>query len=134
MIIALIIIVSVLTYAFVGGYVGNRVYTTRFDRCRNCRDVRDGERYASCEEEHELRSFVLGLVWPIALPMLVGMLAADGERKASRAELKHQRRLEVLAAEKELANQQRRKTIADIEFLAANGIKAEVSGLYEEQS
>ncbi|WPH57706.1 hypothetical protein [Mycobacterium phage WXIN] len=128
MITALVIIASISAYAFVGGYVGMWLYSGRFDRCKDCRS---GHR---CYDWHAGPALLSAVVWPLALPVLAGGMAADRERKASRADLKHKRRLEILAAERSLAHEQANKTMADIKFLAEHGIKAEVPGLYEEQS
>lgn len=121
-------------YAFIAGYVGNRFYAGRFDRCRECANVLAGVPYSHCFDMHAITAASVGLGWPITLPVISGALISKRhETRASRDEAKHKRRLEELEAERKLAREQREKTLADIQFLVENGIQASVPGLYEEE-
>jgi hypothetical protein len=73
-----------------------------------------------------------GIGWPLAAPALFGVFAANlRATSADRAERKHERKIKELSAQQALAREQKEKTLADIQFLVENGIKADVAGLYE---
>ena len=129
---ALIVITSLLAYAFVAGFIGSRFYRTRTNQCDDCQKVRAGRPYAECYKDHAVPACAVGVGWPAMLPVIAGILASDQTGRAERRERKHDRRMAELAAEKDLAREQKEKTMADIRFLAENGIKADVPGLYEE--
>lgn len=84
----------IVMYAALGGFIG--ATSLRFSQhyCSAC------SRNIHCSKDHEFTSFLMGLLWPIALPLAGGILAANREPKAIRVERK---RLEL------------QKTIRDLE-------------------
>lgn len=131
---ALIVAVALVGYAFLGGAVGWLVHQHRCKDCQKC---------ASRRHRHDpFNAALAGLVWPVVVPVVAGMIVtarfanAEAHRtaKASRQQLAHERKIAELEAQQNLVREQRAKTLTDIAFLTENGIKAEVPGLYDEET
>lgn len=126
----------IVIYLFIAGMIGWRVYSTRGKRCSSALN-----KYPyNCNHLHATSAWLIGAFWPFAIPVIAGSLASNylstgdsrAEKKAERKALEHKNRLIELKAERELVREQKEKTMADIRFLAENGIKADVPGLYED--
>jgi hypothetical protein len=134
--IAFLITAGVAAYAFIGGAFGWAFYLNRKAACSDCNHS-SGKGY--CIDMHEMPGVIAGALWPLALPafgggMLANRFANSEERaqvKAKRKEREHEHRLAEVEAERELVREQKERTLADIKFLAENGIHAEVPGLYD---
>lgn len=133
MILGFIITVGVCCgYAFIGGLFGWLFYKTSSKRCEKCRNDR-------CYSDHGMAAGFVAISWPLTLPACAGGMVANhlvsGEErakvKAAHEDRDHQRRMAELGAEQKLAREQKERTLADIRFLAENGIHADVPGLYE---
>jgi hypothetical protein len=138
MIVTLIIITSILVYAFIGGWFGWLFYCNASKRCPDCKRVEatknasDPWNRAECYSEHGISALFLGFGWPVTLPAVGGSMTANYfVSREIREKDKHQNRLAELEAERKLVREQRERTLTDIKFLAENGIKADVPGLYE---
>lgn len=94
MLLAIMIVGSIIAYAALGGFIGVKSLQISSSRCNRCaRDIH-------CSKDHEFAACIMGMLWPVALPLAAGMLAASREPKAIRVERK---RLEL------------QKTIRDLE-------------------
>lgn len=113
-------IICILIYVFIGSVTGRSIYMIA---CLKC-DETNHAIYCM----HEVVATILGALWPLGLPIYAGITVVNF------AASRHAQRLEKLAAEQELAQEQKERTLADIQFLVENGIQAAVPGLYEEPS
>lgn len=94
MLLATMIVGSLIVYAALGGFIGVKSLQISSSRCNGCnRDI-------YCTKDHEFAACMMGILWPVALPLAAGMLAASREPKAIRVE---RERLEL------------QKTIRDLE-------------------
>lgn len=126
--IALLVIVSIISYSFIGGMTGYGFYATRKRRCRECQSN-------YCVNDHGASAGFFGAFWPLTIPMLLGALIANYfndresrmERKEKRLNAEHERKMTEIEA-------QRVATMESVKFLVENGIKADVPGLYGDAS
>lgn len=113
MITTLIVLSIIAAYTIVGGICGALFYRWRVDKsCKKCERERSQKpserRYSSdyCTEFHEGPAAVIGVFWPLALPLLVGVgighYWADGGKRA-----------EAKAAKERKEYEQARKIIKD---------------------
>lgn len=133
----LITLGSILGYGFGAGASGNLFAIRSRRKCRHC-----GTRELC--EDHMMASMFIGAFWPVTLPGMAGSATihaisdSEGrrERKAKRNELKHQRKLELMEAERKDKELDIKKLELEsksaIEYLEANGVKASVPGMFDQ--
>lgn len=127
-----LIVVAVVAYLIVGGCVGGAALTLQKRDCDGCHS-----RYGTCWTPHGTVAFLVGLFWPVALPVFAGtnasVLITDrrdrAEKKAASLKQKHDQKMAELSAVNEQKRLELAKMKLDIEFLEANGVRADVPGL-----
>lgn len=117
MTIALIIVGSIMAYAFMAGLVGNGVF--RAITRNHCKD------WSKACDKHQELGVVAGVLWPLAAPFVAGAYISDRDGLANRKKLKHERRMKELEAERRLAEAKKWDAAEAMQYLIDNGIKAD---------
>lgn len=114
MLLALIIVVSVLTYLYTAGSVGRLFLAAAKTRCPRC--VRGTDRYGDrlCSRDHNSSAVFTGLAFPLTVPLFLGSYGKanvfGSSEAGSRDEKRRARELTEAKHKEELAKIQARTT------------------------
>lgn len=121
--IALIIIGSLMAYAFLGGYTSGHA---RRRAIRNCNTCESGYTCKKHQKKGSDPEVIAGVFWPVAIPVIAGVsLASYSTIRQDRKALKHERRMAELEAERRVADAKKFDTAVAMQFLIDNGVKAD---------
>lgn len=113
MVLALIIVSSILTYLYAAGTVSRNFKAVSAKRCHKC-STPDRWGDTNCRADHVSAAIFAGLLFPAALPLLLGLYGAGGVfatgQGGTRDERRRARELTEANHKEELAKIQARTT------------------------
>jgi hypothetical protein len=99
----MIALLVVLMYSVVAGAVGKRCQLMFQQRCSH------HPRHRVCSEGHTAGGVLLGLFWPAALPVLLGIMLGGKSDRQTQLEASKQKELEAAKSDALIAYQRRRE-------------------------
>lgn len=84
LLIVTVVLASVAFYCAAAGAVGLGFYRDRTAACDECTGRKERAYSYGCSKDHETGAAAAGVLWPFALPMLLGMSLIDRAAKRDR--------------------------------------------------